>query len=252
MEMDQLYKRLDHTPAKRFEKLKMHQDLVHSRDDLYLEQITLGNQLGLFQESYDLLMARKFHPWEGGEGKVTGQYVTSLTGMAKKSILQKNFGTAIELLSRALYYPENLGEGKLFGAQENAVYYWLGCAYEGVGNLEKATDCWQLASKGLAEPEPAVFYNDQQPDTIYYQGLAWIKLNDPEEARFRFNKLISFGQLHLHDEFRLDYFSVSLPDLQIWHDDLTLRNHQNCHYLISLGEMGLKKIEPFGYSKNEK
>ena len=93
----------------------------------------------------------------------------------------------------------------------------------------------------LEEPAPAIFYNDQQPDTIYYQGLALLKLQKIEEARERFEKLISFGKLHLNDEFKLDYFAVSLPDLQIWDVDLTKRNYQNCLNLIELGNAGLKQ-----------
>jgi hypothetical protein len=46
----------------------------------------------------------------------------------------------------------------------------------------------------------------------------------------------------LNDEFKLDYFAVSLPDLQIWDDDLTNRNRQNCLKLIELGEEGLASI----------
>ena len=92
------------------------------------------------------------------------------------------------------------------------------------------------------EPAPAIFYNDQQPDTIYFQGLAFIKLEHPEKAIERFETLIRFGKSHLDEIFKLDYFAVSLPDLQIWDDDLTKRNHQNCLNLIKLGELGLSKI----------
>jgi len=93
----------------------------------------------------------------------------------------------------------------------------------------------------LKEPAPAIFYNDQQPDTIYYQGLALIKLGKKDEAKARFNKLIDFGNRHLNDEFKLDYFAVSLPDLQIWDVDLTKRNYQNCLNLIELGNAGLNQ-----------
>ena len=36
------------------------------------------------QEALNILLSRKFHPWEGGEGKVTGQYVVSLIELAKQ------------------------------------------------------------------------------------------------------------------------------------------------------------------------
>ncbi len=242
MELDQLYKRLNFSPEKRLEKLEKYPELVNYRDDLYLEQATLFSTLGQYGKAFELISMRKFHPWEGGEGKVTGQYVFSLTEMAKKAIKAKEYEKAVDLLTKAQLYPDNLGEGKLYGAQENTIFYWLGCAFDEFENPDRATECWQIASRGLKEPSPAIFYNDQQPDTIYYQGLALIKLQRPGEARERFETLISFGKTHLNDVFKLDYFAVSLPDLQIWDDDLTKRNHQNCLHLIKLGELGLSEI----------
>ena len=238
-ELDQMYKRLGLAPEARLEKLEKYPELLVERDDLYLERVTLFNLLGQYAKAYELIMSRKFHPWEGGEGKVTGQYVFSLTELAKIAIQNQDFEQAVGLLEKAQVYPENLGEGKLYGAQENPIFYWMGCAYDGLKNTTKAVEYWQLASSGLKEPASAIFYNDQQPDTIFYQGLALIKLDKKEEAKARFNKLIDFGKLHLDDKFKLDYFAVSLPDLQIWDDDLTKRNRQNCLNLIELGESGL-------------
>jgi tetratricopeptide (TPR) repeat protein len=242
MELDQLYKRMNLGIDERLLKLEEYPELVAERDDLYLERATLYNQLGQHEKAYNLIMSRKFHPWEGGEGKVTGQYIFSLTEMAKQSIQEQKFSKAIDLLTKAQTYPENLGEGKLYGAQENAIFYWLGNAYSGLGETERAKQYWEMASSGISEPVPAIFYNDQQPDTIFYQGLALIKLEKKDEAKARFEKLINFGKQHLNEEFKLDYFAVSLPDLLIWEDDLIKRNKQNCLNLIALGESGLSKI----------
>ena len=246
MELDQLYKRLGFPAEKRLTKLEKHLELVNLRDDLFLEKAFLYNVLGHYEKAFELIMSRQFHPWEGGEGKVTGQYVFSLTEMAKKAIEMQEYEKAVEMLNRAQYYPSNLGEGKLYGAQENAIFYWLGCAFDGLGRADKANESWQLASGGLKEPAPAIFYNDQQPDTIYYQGLALLKLRKMEQATERFEKLIGFGTLHQNDEFKLDYFAVSLPDLQIWDVDLTRRNYQNCLNLIELGKAGLNQKELTG------
>jgi len=242
MELDQLHKRLNFKPELRLEKLQKFLHLVEFRDDLYLEQITLLNSLGYHERALELLSSRKFHPWEGGEGKVTSQYVYSLTELAKQAIEAGKFQEAAARLEAALNYPDNLGEGKLYGAQENAVFYWLGCAHEGLGNSDLARHCWQKASRGILEPIPAIFYNDQQPDTIFYQGLAFIRLNQPDKARQRFEILVNFGENHKDDAFGLDYFAVSMPDLQIWNDDLTLRNMQNCLHLIELGRKGLRQL----------
>ena len=95
----------------------------------------------------------------------------------------------------------------------------------------------------MTEPAAAIYYNDQKPDKIFYQGLALLKLTRKDEANSRFHKLVSYGEKHLFDEIVMDYFAVSLPDLLIWEDDLTLRNVIHCKYMMSLGYLGLGQVE---------
>jgi len=87
-----------------------------------------------------------------------------------------------------------------------------------------------------------MFYNDQQPDKIFYQGLALLKLNRNEEANGRFNKLKDYGEKHIFDTVKVDYFAVSLPDLLIWEDDMQRRNTLHCLYLLGLGCLGLDMV----------
>lgn len=241
MELDQLYKRLNRDLVFRLAFLEKHLELVIQRDDVYLERVSLYNLLGKHDKALTLLQNRIFHPWEGGEGKVSGQYLVSLTEIAKQQISEGNYDNAIELLEQAHTYPDNLGEGKLPGAQENDIHYWLGVAFEKKNNLEQANNWWHKATQGLDEPTAAIFYNDQQPDKIFYQGLAFLKLNQQSEADKRFEKLVAYAKKHLNDYVTIDYFAVSLPDLMIWEDDLNKRNKIHCLYMQGLGLLGLDK-----------
>jgi tetratricopeptide (TPR) repeat protein len=243
MELDQLYKRLNKEPKERLEFLEKHLEVVEQRDDLYLERSALYNFLGDHEKAYQLILERKFHPWEGGEGKVSGQYVYSLVEMAKQFIHSGDFKKAIDLLGKAQTYPHNLGEGKLYGAQENDIFYWMACAYEESGDASRAKEFFEKATKGLSEPTAAMFYNDQQPDKIFYQGLAWNKLGEKEKSTEIFSKLVEYGLSHLNDDVKIDYFAVSLPDLLIFEDDLNVRNKIHCHYMMGLGYLGLLKTE---------
>ena len=74
MELDQLYKRVRRSHAERLAFLQQYPELIAQRDDLVLEEITLLNQTGEYEKAKTLLDAHIFHPWEGGEGKVPGQY----------------------------------------------------------------------------------------------------------------------------------------------------------------------------------
>lgn len=242
MELDQLYKKIGVAYEQRLELLERHPDLVNYRDDLYLEKVTLLNLLRREAAALDLVLQRKFHPWEGGEGKVTGQYLYSHLEIAKKAIANGAHQQAINHLESCFEYPHNLGEGKLYGAQENDIHYWLGCAYEALGEIEKARMAWEKATQGLSTPAAAMYYNDQQPDKIFYQGLAHRKLGSEEEARSRFNTLLKYGEKQLFVPFKMDYFAVSLPDLLIFEDDLQKRHELYCHYLMGLGYLGLGNI----------
>ncbi len=114
---------------------------------------------------------------------------------------------------------------------------------ERLGLTEKASAYFRTASQGLEEPASALFYNDQPPDMIFYQGLAWLKLGSAKEARRRFNKLIDYGEQHLFDNVKIDYFAVSLPDFLVFEDDLNKRNKVHCLYMMGLGHLGLQQFE---------
>ncbi|HEX8531574.1 MAG TPA: DUF5107 domain-containing protein, partial [Cytophagales bacterium] len=241
-ELDQLYKRLNRPVAARLAFLNRYPALVRDRDDLFIEYVTLHNLTGQPAEAARLLASRTFHPWEGGEGKVSGQHVQAYVELAKRAIASAQYPQAVALLQTAEVYPTNLGEGKLYGAQENDVHYWLGCAHEGLGDEAQAACYWEKAAVGSSEPAPAVFYNDQPPDKIFYQGQALRKLSRAAEAERRFRNLIAYGERHLEDEVKTDFFAVSLPDLMIFDDDLTKRNRVHCHYLIALGKAGTGQV----------
>ncbi len=238
-ELDQLYKKLNKSHIERLNLLEEHIDLVSQRDDLFIERITLYNQLGEFEKAKDLISTRHFHPWEGGEGKITGQYVVSRVQLAKRAITDENYSEALQLLNETDAYPHNLGEGKLSNAEENDIEYFKGVSYRGLGDYENAKKWFAKATKGAKEPQQAFFYNDQNPDKIYYQGLAWKELEQPEKAIECFTKLIKHGEKHLNDNCKLDYFAVSLPDLAIWEEDLNKRNRIHCYYVMALGESGM-------------
>ena len=157
---------------------------------------------------------------------------------ALAAVMRRDAAKAADLLRQATVYPHNLGEGKLAGAQENDIYYYLGLAERALGHEEEAEACLRKASVGLSEPAGMMYYNDQPPEMIYYQGLAHRALGDEDGARSRFNKLIDYAEQHLTDHVKIDYFAVSLPDLQIFEEDLDIRNRVHCLFMRGLGLLG--------------
>ncbi len=257
LELDQLYRKLGMSFADRLARYEAHPELIEGRDDLYVEYITLLDMTGQYERAYQCMMNHIFHPWEGGEGKITTQYVLSLLQQAKAALKSKDAVRAEELLRRALHYPENLGEGRLEGTKDNHIYYHLGLALEmraeaakAQGNVQEgerlvreAAECYERAAVGTDEPAGAMYYNDQPADMILYQGLALQKLGRTGAAKARFYRLLDYGEHHLEDRVKIEYFAVSLPDFLIFDDDLTLKNRVHCYYLMALGNMGLGNME---------
>ena len=68
---------------------------------------------------------------------------------------------------------------------------------------------------------------------ILYQGLAFEKLGKTREAKSRFYRLIDYGEQHLNDEGKIEYFAVSLPDFLIFDEDYTKK--KSCTLLLSYG-----------------
>lgn len=243
LEYDQLCSKAGHSVEERLTLMEENQNLLKERDALYIEYITLLNDTGQYDKALDCLMAHRFHPWEGGEGKVSTQYRYALIQKAVSLHQEKRCEDAIKLLSRSKTYPENLGEGKLPNVQDTIADYYLGLIYETIGEKESAAEHFRKASVGLSAPGSVLYYNDQPSDTILYQGLANEKLGNTAAARKCFHQLLSFGEKHIFDSVGYDYFAVSLPEIEVFPTRIQDRNDTYCRYLIALGHLGLGDCE---------
>lgn len=243
LELDQLYKKMGTDFEKRLKKYEMHKETVELRDDVMLEYVTLYNMTGQYQKAYDTIMSHKFRPWEGAEGRISGQYKIALVQLAKQAIMQKEYENALELLKKSLEYPLNLGEGRLEGTKDNNIHYYLGNVYTALGDNDMADKEYSLATLGVDEPAGAMYYYDQPADMIMYKGLAYRALGDEQSACRCFNKLMDYGERHLYDDVKNDFFAVSLPDFMVFEDDMNIRNKAHCYYLMGLADLGFGEKE---------
>ena len=253
LELDQLHKKLGFTAEERLIQYEKHIGLIERRDDLYTEYVTVLNMAGLFEKAHEAVISHNFQTWEGAEGKITTQFKFSLLEMAQSAIdgakaaegekrtalLEKAKG----YLEESLSYPHNLGEGRLEGTKDNHLYYTLGVVYEMLGDAEAAKRCFTLATEGAMEVAGMMYYYDQPADMILYQGLAKEKLGEHKEANARFYRLVDFGEHHVRDSFKMDYFAVSMPDFMIFDEDMTKKNEAHCYYVMGLGKLGLGNCE---------
>jgi tetratricopeptide (TPR) repeat protein len=241
-ELCELYKKTGMSPEDQRQLYEGHFDLTVKRDDLFVSYIEILNVLGFYQKALKLILSRKFHPWEGGEGKVPARHIEARIGIAKMLIKEKRYEEAASELEKATIYYDNFSEGKLPDVRENNIYYYMGLSLRPLDS-KRSRECFIKASEGETEPSCALYYNDQPPHMIYYQGLALNALGDEKGARSRFNKLITYGEAHLFKKQDIDYFAVSLPDFFVFDADLDEKHKTHCYYMTALGYMGLGRRE---------
>jgi tetratricopeptide (TPR) repeat protein len=228
-ELDQLRKRIGVPPMERLAFLKNRADLVTQRDDLTVELVTLYNQTGEPGKALEILLGRRFHPWEGGEGLVSGQYVWAHRLLGISCLNNGDFADALEHFSAARVYPQNLGEGKHLLTQELDLDYFSGVAQRELGSDEMARNSFLSA----AESEPA------SPWMCYYKALALRSLGRTSAAGELLQEMKERLEAERKIEPGIDYFATSLPNFLVFEDDLTFRKEIECTFTEALVELGL-------------
>jgi tetratricopeptide (TPR) repeat protein len=132
-ERDQLWKRTGRSPEHRLAELLKQHILVELRDDLSVELASLYNQLNEPEKALQLILKRRFQPWEGGEGLVLTQFVRAELLLGRSALASENPRDALEHFLRALNPPLNLGEAKHLLVNQSEVFFWLGRAYNALG-----------------------------------------------------------------------------------------------------------------------
>ena len=231
-EMDQLAKRLGVPPEERLALLDQHRELVSQRDDLIVELVTLYNQVGKSTQALEVLRSRRFHPWEGGEGLVSGQYVWTHALLGLECLEVGNPKGALTHFEAAGNYPENLGEGKHLLTPENHLHYFAGLAWEALGDYRKAAESFERGAKKESSITPM----------SYYRALSLRKLGQQAAATTLLNEILEFATQQLNAECKIDYFATSLPNFLLFEDDLRKRIRVDCRFLVGLAHLGLGEI----------
>lgn len=249
-ELDYLRKMTVCSAQERLQYLEQSLDTALRRDDIAAELLNLYNITGQLEKAHSLLSHRFFHPWEGGEGKVTGQFIINLLKRAFGAIHQHQFDVAISHLNTALTYPLNLGEGRLVVQSDNDIHYWLGWCYQQIGNDELTSKHLQLATQGTLEISQSRYYNDQPADYLFYQAAALHLKGESDKARLLYEEMIYWAHHHKEETIEPDFFAVSLPDLIVFNNDLNANYVFHCEFVEAMGVLGLAmldglSLEPF-------
>ena len=235
LELTQLYQLTGKGDGFLLELLEQYLPVVQERDDLYAEYIRLVLVSGDAVRAEEMILSRKFHPWEGGEGKVTRLYKEIKFARADALAAAGKTEEAMQKYRDALTFPENLGEGKLILDTSNHIYYRMGVLAEQSGDPQ-AQEYYQLAARGDDTVADDMYYNDNPVDYVFYQALALRKLGEEERVQKIKESFERYCRNHEGKKAVIDYFAVSLPDMLIWEQDIDRRNKEFCRYIHSLAE----------------
>lgn len=235
-ERDQLWKRIGRPIDARLREFEARRERVLERDDAAIELCALYNQTGQPEKALELLLARKFQPWEGGEGQTLGQYVRARLALGRRALAAGDGPGAVQHFEAALEPPANLGEARHLLANQSDVHYWLGRALEAAGNRPGARRQWEKAAR---------FRGDFQEMSVrafsemtYFSAMAMARLGRRAAAQRLLRELHEHGRRLMSVPAKVDYFATSLPTMLLFEDDLSYRQHTTAIFLQAQAELG--------------
>jgi tetratricopeptide (TPR) repeat protein len=239
-ERDQLWKRIGETPANRLAELNRHRDLLASRDDLAVEHATLLNQTGDPSTALQLLTARHFQPWEGGEGLVLAQYVRASLLAGKQLLRSGRSQSASRCFQATLHPPRNLSEAWHLLANTSDIYFWIGKAERAAGNESAARAAFDRAARQRGDFKQMSVR--RLSDMSYWSAMAMRQLGEEDQATALFGSILAYSQELDREEPKIDYFATSLPAMLLFRNDMKRRQHIEALFLRAQGNLGFGNV----------
>jgi tetratricopeptide (TPR) repeat protein len=270
-ELDKLYEENGVAPDKRLALLETHQSVIN-RDDVIAREINLAIFAGKTDLALQLIKSRFFRAWEGGGRFSLGDsWVNVHLTRGHQHLAAKQYKEALAVYEAALQTPSYLQESVgNTTARKGEVSYWIGIAYEALGDLDKARASWREAAEASTDQSaagprgfggrggrgggrggrggaggslpPGQFSGRgglgglsagvrvAQAGT-YFQALALQKLGEADRAKTLFQQLIDTGTQTLA--------KASSPTPGSDAPLLQRTQAADAHYLTALGQLGL-------------
>ena len=239
-EYDQLCEKCKVAAAKRRAFLEKNIALVMARDDASVQLAHLRNETGDHEGALKLLASRRFHPWEGGEGKVLREYTAAHLALGFEALKSVDCSVALEHAEKAFDTPENLGEAYHLLQAKADVNYLKGMALRGLGREEEAKAAFTAAAEEAGDFQSMAV--TEYSELSYYRGLSLAALGRKKESKALFRGMKAFAEKGLKTPFKIDYFATSLPLLLIFEDDLEAVKNERMRNIAALAEKGAANV----------
>ena len=231
-EYQQLLKNMNYTPAERLEVYERYADLLALRDDCYLDKVFLTTQIGDFKGAIDLAAIKRFHIYEGGEGKLTKLHAWMHVLYGAQLLDCGKADEAAAVLENGVNMPKSYGEAKTFFNQEAHIYYNIGLIAENAGDSEAAKKAFEKAAEYKAAVSPISLW----------RALALFKLGDETEARRVLDEMISVADNKLANRDMRTYYGVGSPSPMPFEYNIIKQNTCEGSMLKAFARLGYGKL----------
>lgn len=231
LEYEQLLKNMNYTPEERLAVYEKYPELLAERDDCYLDKLTLVSQLGNFEEAIELARIKRFHIYEGGEGKLTKQHAWMHVLYGKELMENGDSAKAEKVYFDGVNMPKSYGEAKTFFNQEAHIFYFLGSLYEKQGETEKAQKAF----------EEAAIYKAAVSEISLFRALALKKLGNEAEAKAVLDEMLSVAENFIVNKDLRTYYGVGSPSPMPFEYNIEKNNLTDGYILKAFALLGFDK-----------
>ena len=187
-ECDQVLEAMGAPVAERYEILKSHHTTAERRYHPLSQEVVTGTYVGDYDYVLDLL-DRCYFPTREGVANFHDNFVDALVLAGLQKVEEGKIEEGIQLYLKSFTYPEN---HQVFLVDERSnhdaqVHYFLGQAYEKLGNMEEAKKWYQKS----ADQD---FNLKGSKDFRYWTGLSLKKLGKNKEAKAIFKTMVKEGK----------------------------------------------------------
>ncbi len=206
-------------------------ELLAERDDCYLDKLTLISQTGDFKRAIDLAKAKRFHIYEGGEGKLTKQHAWMHVLYGNQLAAQGKAEEAEQAYRDGVDMPKSYGEAKTFFNQEAHIFYYLGKLYEQTGR--DATPAY----------EEAAIYKAAVSELSLFRALALKKLGRDAEANAVLDEMLAVAENFIVNKDLRTYYGVGSPSPMPFEYDIEKNNLTDGSILKAFALLGYGKTD---------
>ncbi|MBO5281417.1 MAG: DUF5107 domain-containing protein [Clostridia bacterium] len=228
LEYEQLLKNMNYSIEDRLAIYDKYPELLAERDDCYLDRLTLLSQQGKYEEAINMAAVKRFHIYEGGEGKLTKQHAWMHVLYGKELTESGDAQKAEKIFMNGINMPKSYGEAKTFFNQEAHIYFYLGKLYEAQGKAEDA-------KKAYTE---AAVYKAAVSEISLFRALALRELGQDLEAEAVLDEMLESAENSIKNCDMRSYYGVGSPSPMPFELDVEKLNLMNGYTLKAFALYG--------------